>query len=170
MNLKLSLPASACLIMALAGSVTAQSLTQPTGPVILTVSGQVGITNGADVAEFDLEMMDALEQRVTLTETPWHEGQQEFTGPRLSDVMAAAGASGSELRIIAVNDYSATMPWADIEAAPVILATRHNGAEMSVRQHGPLFVIYPFDEQPELRNEVYFSRSVWQVAAIEVLP
>ena len=167
MNLKIALTA---LALAVAGPAQASDLAPPTGPVILSLSGQIGVTNADGVAQFDLQMMDALEQRVTRTTTPWHEGQQEFSGPRLSDVMAAVGASGSELRIIAVNDYAAVMPWADIEAAPVILATRHNGAEMSVRQHGPLFVIYPFDEQPELRNELYFARSVWQVAAIEVLP
>jgi hypothetical protein len=167
MNLKIALTA---LALAIAGPAAAVELAAPTGPVILGLSGQIGATNDDGIAEFDLAMLDALDQRVTVTTTPWHEGAQEFSGPLVSTVMAAVGAQGSELRIIAVNDYSAVMPWADIETTPVILATRHNGAEMSLRQHGPIFVIYPFDEQPELRNELYFGRSVWQVTAIEVLP
>ncbi|CUX82147.1 MAG: hypothetical protein HLUCCA05_02390 [Roseibaca calidilacus] len=137
----------------------------PTGPVILTV------TDGAEAqAQFDLDMLDALDQRVTTTETPWYEGPQEFSGPLIADVMAQTGMDGSELNLVALNDYAAAMPWSDIVDFPVILATRLNGETMAVRDKGPLFVIYPFDEHPELKNEVYFSRSVWQVKAIEVRP
>ena len=39
---------------------------------------------------------------------------------------------------------------------------------MSVRDKGPIFVIYPFDEAPELYNETYFGRSVWQAVSVEV--
>jgi len=41
---------------------------------------------------------------------------------------------------------------------------------MSLRDKGPIFVIYPFDKHPELLNEVVFSRSVWQVTEIKVTP
>ncbi len=157
-------------MLASATALSAQSLPPPEGAVILTVTGPVTQANSDAGATFDLAMLDALEQRVTRTETPWHEGMQEFTGPRLADIMAAAGATGSGLRIIAINDYAATMPWEDVATTDVILATRQNGALMPVREKGPLFVIYPFGENPALSNEVYFSRSVWQVNAIEVLP
>ena len=56
----------------------------------------------------------------------------------------------------------------DFANYPVILATRLDGAEMSVRDKGPIFVIYPFDDAPELNNETYFGRSAWQVKSIEV--
>ena len=36
------------------------------------------------------------------------------------------------------------------------------------RDKGPLFVIYPFDTRPELRNAVYFSRCAWQLKAIDI--
>ncbi|MCC5955623.1 MAG: hypothetical protein JJU07_05930 [Natronohydrobacter sp.] len=148
----------------------AETLPEPEGRVILTITGQVGNTNGDGIARFDQAMIEALPQRETETNTPWFDGPQRFTGPLLSDLVQAAGAEGSELRIIAVNDYATTMPWSDIENVPVILAIRHNGETMSVREKGPLFVIYPFDEYPELRDEVYFSRSAWQVTTITVNP
>ena len=40
---------------------------------------------------------------------------------------------------------------------------------MSIRDKGPIFMIYPFDKNPELYNEKYFSRSVWQIKSIEVI-
>lgn len=151
-------------------SLVAQGLPMPTGPVILTLRGDLAHANSDGAAMFDLAMLDALEQRETITATPWHEGVQTFTGPRIATILAAAGARGTDLRIIAINDYAASMPWQDSQDHPVILASRRNGQTLSVRETGPLFVIYPFDEQPDLRDEVYFSRSVWQVQAIEVLP
>ena len=50
-----------------------------------------------------------------------------------------------------------------------MLATKMNGDYMSVRDKGPLFLIYPFDTNPELFNEKYFSRSVWQIREVEVV-
>ncbi len=155
-----------CALIMLSAAFTVQAQTNaPTGPVILTVTGP----DGAE-AMFDLEMIDALDQTVTVVETPWYDGTQEFSGPLISELMAHLDVSGSELSIVAANDYAAAMPWSDIENYPVILATRHNGNTMSLRDKGPLFVIYPFDTYPELRNEVVFSRSVWQVKAIKVSP
>ena len=40
---------------------------------------------------------------------------------------------------------------------------------MAVRDKGPLFIIYPFDQHAELRNPVYYSRCAWQLKAIELL-
>lgn len=160
----------ATLALLLPAALGAQPLPAPQGPVILTLRGALTHANADGAAEFDLAMLDALQQRNTTTATPWHEGVQNFSGPQIAAILAAAGAQGSELRIIAVNDYAATMPWQDTRTFPVILASRRNGETMSVRDTGPLFVIYPFDELPDLRDEVYFSRSVWQVRSIEVLP
>ena len=158
------------LALALPSALAAQPLPAPQGPVILTLRGTLAHANVDGTAQFDLAMLDALEQRETVTETPWHEGVQTFTGPRIASILTAAGASGTDLRIVAINDYAASMPWQDAQDHAVILASRRNGETMSVRETGPLFVIYPFDEDPALRDEVYFSRSVWQVATIEVLP
>lgn len=157
---------SLCALIMLSGVFGAQAQTDaPTGPVILTVTGP-----DSSEALLDLDMLEGLAQTVTIVETPWYDGSQEFSGPLISDLMAYLDITGSELSFIAQNDYAATMPWSDIESYPVILATRHNGEPMSLRDKGPLFVIYPFDAYPELRNEVTYSRSVWQVKAIRVSP
>ena len=70
--------------------------------------------------------------------------------------------------VTALNDYSAEIPIGDFLDHSVILASRLDGEELSVRDKGPLFVIYPFDLEPDLYNEVYFGRSVWQVTSIAV--
>jgi hypothetical protein len=147
----------------------ANDLADPQGPVILTIIGQITSTNTDGAAVFDLAMLDAIETRETTTETPWHDGTPVFSGPLGLAVLEAVGASGETLRITALNDYVVDVPVEDLRNYPVIFATRLNGDALSVREKGPLFLIYPFSEFPELLNEVYFGRSAWQIRQIEVL-
>lgn len=143
-------------------------LDRPTGDVILTVTGNVSQTNANGRAEFDLAMLEKLKGRTATMQTPWTEGQSQFSGPLLREILAAVGATGQTLKIRALNDYVAYVPYSDGIELQTILATHLNGTPMSVRDKGPLFLIYPFDLDPSLYNEKYFSRSVWQISEIEV--
>jgi hypothetical protein len=51
----------------------------------------------------------------------------------------------------------------------VLLARLLDDRPMAVRDKGPLFIIYPFDSEPALRNAVFYSRSAWQLKSLEVL-
>lgn len=146
-----------------------RELPAPTGEVLLTISGNISVTNGDGVAQFDRALLEALAQRTTNTETPWFEGTRDFSGPLGHAILYAVGAQGDMLRVVALNDYAAEVPTIDFRRHPVILATHVDEQELTIRKKGPLFLIYPFDERPELFNEVYFGRSVWQIARIEVI-
>ena len=146
----------------------AETLAKPTGAVILEVSGAIANTNEDGKAGFDMAMLDALTQRTTVTHSPWYDGSRTFAGPLGSALLAAVGASGTTLKVTALNDYVSEIPMSDFTDHPVILATSLEGEPMSVREKGPIFIIYPFDEQPALNNETYYSRSAWQVKSIEI--
>lgn len=150
-------------------SQTAQALEAPSERVVLTVSGAISQTNDGAQAVFDMPMLAALASRAGAMETPWTEGVTDFEGPLLRAVLEAVGARGSALRVIALNDYSAEVPVSDAADFDTILAITMNGKPMSVRDKGPLFLVYPFDTHPELYDERYFHRSVWQIKAIEVI-
>jgi hypothetical protein len=167
--LKFLILAFALLLVVAPPPARADELAQPSGRVILTVTGKIGAANADGAAVFDLAMLDAMARRTTTAETPWFDKAHSFEGTLLSAVLDAAGATGRALRVQAINGYEAVIPMEDVAAYPIILATRIDGKELSVRDKGPLFVIYPFDDHPELYNEVYFNRSVWQVEAVEVL-
>jgi hypothetical protein len=146
----------------------AGNLPSPTGPVILTVTGRIANTNAGKAAEFDLAMLEALPGRTAKVSTPWAEGVNAFQGPLTRVVLEAVGAQGAKLKVTALNDYSADVPADDFIKFDVILALKKNDAYLPVRNQGPIFIIYPFDTNPSLYNEVYFGRSVWQVKSIEV--
>ena len=147
----------------------ADPLAAPSGDVILTVSGKIGNTNGADsTARFDLPMLQAMASREGTMETPWTKGKVTFKGPLGRALLEAVGAQGKTLKVVALDDYAVDVPVEDLVQHDVILATEMNGKPMSVREKGPLFIIYPFDKEPGLYNEKYFSRSAWQVKSIVV--
>ncbi|MFD1747123.1 molybdopterin-dependent oxidoreductase [Rhizobium helianthi] len=149
---------------------SAFALDAPKGPVILTVKGDLAHPNMGKTAQFDLEMLEKLAGRQSTVRTPWTEGETTFSGPLLRSVLEAAGARGNKLLVRALNDYFAEVPRDDADKIDSILATRQNGKVMSVRDKGPLFLVYPFDKDPSLFNEKYFSRSVWQIKEVEVQP
>ncbi|TPP09692.1 molybdopterin-dependent oxidoreductase [Rhizobium glycinendophyticum] len=155
------------LLMGAVSSTSALALDAPKGPVVLTVKGAITNTNAGDTAEFDLAMLEALAGRKATMETPWTDGKVTFEGPLLSALLEAVGSTGTLLSVKALNDYAAEVPAEDAKIA-TMLATRMDGRPMSVRDKGPLMVVYPFDQDPGLYNEKYFSRSVWQIKEIEV--
>lgn len=158
----------ACLLASLTLSISAWALEPPSGRVVLTISGQITHTNHNQFTQFDAAMLDALPQREIVTHSPWYEGPNTFSGPLLRDVLQAVGAQGQELVLQALNDYRAIVPVSDAQRFDAILAQRMNGQELTVRDKGPLFLIYPYDSLSELQSTVYYGRSVWQVVQIEV--
>lgn len=157
-------------VMTMIASVAqAVELPAPKGDVILTVSGNIAQTNGDNVARFDRAMLEDLQQATVTTATPWFDDVHDFSGPLGAAILDAVGAQGATLRVVALNDYAATVPAADLHELGVVFATHLDMRPISVREKGPLFLIYPFDDNPDLFDEVYFGRSVWQIARIEVL-
>ncbi len=146
----------------------ADGLAAPTGDVVLHVTGKISKTNNGDAADFDMAMLEALAGRTTTTATPWYDAAKTFSGPLGSALLEAVGASGTTLKVLALNDYASEIPVSDFTQYPVILATKLDGEAMSIRDKGPIFVIYPFDEMPDLNNETYYGRSAWQVKSIDV--
>ena len=132
--------ATAALLMACV--LSANALPPAEGRVILTLSGRVAEKNTSNAAVFDLAMLEKLPQRSFTTLTPWYQQPVKFTGPLLRDVLAAAGAAGSVLKAVALNDYQTSIPIDDLTKHDVILAHRMNDALIPIQTKGPLFIVY----------------------------
>ncbi len=113
-------------------------------------------------------MLEGLGQVGFQTTTPWYNGPVRFDGVRMTRLMEAVGATGSNVMAVALNDYTTDLPVADFEKYGVLLAIRRDGAYMPVRDKGPLFIVYPFDSMLELKSQQFYSRSAWQVAKLVV--
>ncbi|MEC9347104.1 MAG: molybdopterin-dependent oxidoreductase [Pseudomonadota bacterium] len=151
------------------GTAAAAELAAPAGRPLLTVSGEIGVTNGEGGARFDRAMLEAMPQATVQTETPWTEGKVSFTGVLLADVLDAVKAGGTgTLAAIALNDYKVELPASDARAHRVLVAMAMNGKPMSVREKGPLWIIYPLSDESALQTQETYSKMIWQLARIEV--
>lgn len=146
----------------------AEQLATPTGEVLLTVSGAVTVQNVDGAAKFDLEMLQALGETSFTTDTPWTEEPQTFTGVSLKALVDALQIKNGSLAATAINDYAVEIPLSDAVDGGPIVAYFRNGNSMSVRDKGPLWVVYPYDLKEEYQAEVIFSRSIWQLDRIVV--
>jgi len=146
----------------------ASGLSKPEGEVILTVSGNIAHTNSEQTAEFDLAMLQSIPQSTIKTETPWTEGINDFTGPKIQDLLKFLAAEGEFIEATALNGYKVTIPMQDVKQHSVILALQHNGEVLSVRRRGPSWVIYPWSDMKLSRNHKYYTRSIWQLKSLNI--
>jgi hypothetical protein len=151
-----------------AGAQALKPLPNPKDKVVLSITGRVANPNAGSKADFDMAMLEALPQHSFSTSTPWFKTPRTFSGPLLREVLAAAGAKGTALVAVALNDYKVEIPAEDTDRYGVVLATRLDGKPMLVREKGPLFIIYPYDDSADLRSERYYSRSAWQLRTLQV--
>ncbi len=152
----------------MAAPMFAEGLPQPRGEVVLQVTGDLALTNGDHSASFDLEMLKDLGVTSFKTSTVWTEGTPEFSGVSLKALVDKLGITAPVMNMYAVNDYVVDIPLTAAVADGPILAFAIDGAPMSVRDKGPLWLIYPYDAKQEYQTETTFSRSIWQLVRIEL--
>lgn len=163
LNYRRLIAAFFCLLAVSTASLVAFS--PPEGPVLLTVTGHADVPGPV---AFDRALLEELPAVTFTTTTIWTDGPQEFTGVPLSALMAHLGIRSGTLRAVAANDYAVEIPLESLGEDAPILAYRQNGEEMSLRDRGPLWVVYPYDRAAEYRTEVIYSRSIWQLRRIEL--
>jgi hypothetical protein len=144
----------------------ADSLSTPTGKVVLTIAGKIGERNSPQGAQFDMAMIEKLPQHSFTTLTPWLKQPVRFTGPLLRDVLAAVKAQGIVIKAVALDDYQTIIPVEDATKFDMVMAHKMNGQPIPVKTKGPLYLLYPFDANPELRSAVYYERSPWQLKSL----
>ena len=124
----------------------------------------------ADRAEsFTLEEILAMPQTTVVTKNDYVDEATNFQGPTLRSVLEEMDVSpNATLKMVALNDFSSEVHAADAFEYDVILAVLLNGEPMPVRDKGPIWVIYPMDDNPELHDDIYNDRLVWQLKSISV--
>ncbi len=131
------------------------------------------VTNSQTGAEVTLTKEDllALPQATINTKNEFVDGMTAFVGPLGRDVMALVGADGtssSTVVLSAVNDFYSEVPIKDFYTYDVVFAMSANGKNLSRRDKGPIWVVYPRSDHAELQDPVYNERQVWQLVKVEI--
>lgn len=134
-------------------------------PVILEIGGNVDANR-----RFTLAELRALGVTTLDTSTAWTDGTRRFEGVLARAVIATVGHVSSDFaKAQALNDYEADIPISDFWDYDVIFAWSMDGQMLSRRDKGPLWIVYPRDSEPHLREERYEHRWVWQLHRL-ILP
>ncbi len=131
---------------------------------VLTVASM----SGDVVKTLSLADMQALRQIEVKTSNEFVDGEKIFRGPLVRDILGLVNASAAKKVIFtAANDYQVEVDVAEFYKYNAILALTQDGALLSKRGKGPIWVIYPMSDFIELRDPVYNSRLIWQLVKLE---
>ncbi len=112
--------------------------------------------------------LKALPQVVINTDNEFVDQMTAFEGPLGRDVLALAGGGGSMVVLTAVNDYAVEIPIEDFMKYDVVFAFSADGEKFSRRDKGPIWVVYPMSDNPELQDPVFNARLIWQLVKVEI--
>ena len=129
----------------------------------------VGSTSEAAPIQLSLEDLDELAQISFATSTIWTDEVATFSGVSLKELLEKLNISGPAIELIALNEYSITIPTGELDTPLPIIATRMNGQQMSIRDKGPFWLVYDYDSDAKFQNETIYSRSIWQLNRIKVV-
>lgn len=136
--------------------------------LVLEVSVPATEERTALVFGVTMAMLKALPETVYKTSTVWTEGLNEFKGARLVDLLAAIDARPKSVIAWAINGYMAEFDPTQEGWNEALIAYSVNGKPMQVREKGPLWIVFPYDDSPKFRSDYIYSHSVWQLNHIDV--
>ena len=178
MSMKEAATVFLCLVLglALAVSVQAASMKGPTGGVLLTVAGDVAHVNRPAYDEkrdvlfeyhehkfekafaFDRTMLEGLGVVQVRIEYAGWDGPKNLSGPRIVDVLRAAGCGNGPIATLALDGFGTEISAAKLAAHDWVLSTRADGRPHEIGGRGPLWLVFdPPGERPATAEE----ESMW---------
>ena len=123
--------------------------------------------DGSEVA-LDRAALSDIQQDEFTTSTIWTDGPQTFRGVRLATLLEHVGVEGAQLQLVAANGYRVERDLEGMLAEDALIALERNGRQMSLREKGPVWLVYNYDSDTRLQTEVIYANSIWQLDRIEV--
>jgi hypothetical protein len=145
------------------------TIAQPAGAVVLSLTGKIATTNAPGRLDFDMDTLERLGVIEFTVNDPYLKRSTTYQGvllQRLLDV-ARVPQDAVTLHAVALNDYATDVPIKPISQWPVILATKRDGQRMPVADKGPLEIVFPYNSFP-IDATVYDPMWVWQLRSLEV--
>lgn len=143
----------------------------PSEKVILTISGDISVTNVGDTLQFDMPTLESLGLVKYTMNDPFLMEEVNYTGVLMSRVSEFVGAPDipGNVRIVALDDYHVDLSLEDIQRWPVLLATRSNGEYLSIENAGPTRIVFPYHAHSELDPVGYDKKLwIWNVKSMQV--
>jgi len=118
--------------------------------------------------KYTLEALLTLPQYDVQTKLPWTQEAHIYSGPYLKDVLQSAKVEGGQLTLEALDYYSVSLDFQKIAKFNPILALKKDGKALTIRSKGPIWLILPIDDYPQLNAAIYNDYMVWHLVKISV--
>jgi hypothetical protein len=182
-----ALKGTLAIVALLLGCASARAeLAVPSGPVVLTVVGDIANTNrGAldpavdrlvhhheqafeSAAVFDRARLEALGMESRQVGLSFQPEAQEIEGPPLAAGLEAVGAGPGPLCVLALDGFQVEITPKDLEAHDWLLGLKRNGRDLGLGDFGPAWLVF----SPAADNNVASSEEAemwpYQVFLIRV--
>lgn len=140
------------------------AMDRPKEKVLLTIFGNISESNSSQGVQLDASMLLAFEQAVVETSHPWTDKSLIYTGPKLADLLAFAGAKSQRIKLMALNKYVVDIDADTVAHLDIIVAIKENNKRMNVMNNGPLWIMCEYENEDCLEDML-----LWQLVSIEVI-
>lgn len=125
---------------------------------------------GGKPRSLSVDELDALAPATTWQiRDPYRGRDNHYSGILLRDLVKTLAPQARRVRMRAVNDYITWFERREWETLPILLATRDEGARMSVADKGPARIVYQQTADNELQMQVHAPKWIWQVVDVEFI-
>lgn len=141
----------------------------PRQPTLVTITGKVRATNGAQQIVMDLPTLEAVGLVEYDVLDPFENRKIVYRGVLMRDLLDLwqVAADATTARFVALNDYAIDIPLAELRQYPVLFALQADGAYMQPDYRGPAMLIYPIDDY-QLDPIATMRKLIWQIELIDI--
>lgn len=136
------------------------------GKVVLDISGEFSKSNSPKGLSLDVATLESLPITEGSLYEPFVKADVSFSGVLLSDLLEAIGtdpeAKGIFMR--ALDDYSIEISIQEALDASALLATREEGAEIKIRNGGPVRLVFLEESGVAANSDMW----IWSVNRMKI--
>jgi hypothetical protein len=145
-----------------AAAVTPEEMSLATQLTVITPQGKTVISR---------DDLTRLPQHELVTQTPWTTEKHRYRGVLMSDLLKAYHlAQYATLNAGALNNYQTKLTVDYLLRYPVLLAMQDNGVNLTPRNKGPLWIVFPLSDYPDLDVPNIHRMMVWQLSSLSAHP
>jgi len=145
-------------------AVTEAPLVAPSGPVVLTVSGDISMPNVGDQTLVDQATLDSMPHVAIDAFEPFVNKTISFTGIPADRFLASLGiAPNTPLVFRALDNYETTYTRSQLAKEGAVVATHQDGNPIPVEEGGPIRLVFPRNDGP---ISVDGNQWIWSISEI----
>lgn len=146
---------------------TAPSVFSSEDTILMLKNPRIEGRHGAII--FTRADLEALPQEEITTTNDFVDGEVIFRGPSAYALIDQIGRAGAKkARLTSATDFFIEVEIQELFDYGAILAMEMNGEQLTRRNRGPIWLMYPVDQYEELQNPSMNNRLIWQLKTIEL--